>query len=579
MEKKFFRSIVITGFIKSLTLSLTGLIDCAVVGQFMGADGLSAMKLAMPVFSILALFSFVLSSGLSVTISKELSVNGEAKANEVFKSVFTVICVVGVFVMAIGFTDPDILSDIFAGPDCDPAIGMQAADYLKPIFFGALAILLYDVLGTIAMLGGAAKYLKISSVAMFAADVAGDLLSVRLGLGLTGIAVASALAYAAALVCILMYFLSKGSIFRLGLCIPDRLVMRRVFLLGMPIGVTLICKILRPMAVNRIMLAFGTKPGLAALSIQDAIRYVPGALCTGIANAALILAGMFAAEADIPALRQEKRSIIRWSYIGGTALAAVLLLLSSPMLWIFTSDAAIHKLGVSSLMLYLPGVPFTAANAAIVSCLQGLGQRGKSSSYALYVNLILPVIFAWILGKRFGDLGVYASYTASEVLATASFVLVLLIKRSKNQTIVPVSLITGNIETEFRMDINDLDEAVAASEKMNEICLGNGFGKRQSYLIALTVEELTANSLTHGFNDKKKHYLELRALFTSEQLILRLRDDGRPFNLTERYRMINPDDPTKNIGLRIIFGCADEVTYNSSMNMNNVCIKINREDN
>ena len=36
MEKKFFRNLVIAGFFRSLTLSVTGLIDCAVVGRNIG---------------------------------------------------------------------------------------------------------------------------------------------------------------------------------------------------------------------------------------------------------------------------------------------------------------------------------------------------------------------------------------------------------------------------------------------------------------------------------------------------------------------------------------------------------------
>ena len=57
----------------------------------------------------------------------------------------------------------------------------------------------------------------------------------------------------------------------------------------------------------------------------------------------------------------------------------------------------------------------------------------------------------------------------------------------------------------------------------------------------------------------------------------RFPDGGGPFDLTERYKMISPEDPTRNIGLRIIFASADEVTYNSSLNLNNVCIRVERK--
>lgn len=135
----------------------------------------------------------------------------------------------------------------------------------------------------------------------------------------------------------------------------------------------------------------------------------------------------------------------------------------------------------------------------------------------------------------------------------------------------------SGITAELRTVIRDPEQAVSVSGQLRDLCLENGFSRRQAFLISLTAEELAINSITHGFTDGKDHYLELRAVVTEGGMILRLRDDGRPFNLVERYRMIHSDDPAKNIGLRIIFAGADEVSYHSSMNLNNVCIRINRD--
>lgn len=159
---------------------------------------------------------------------------------------------------------------------------------------------------------------------------------------------------------------------------------------------------------------------------------------------------------------------------------------------------------------------------------------------------------------------------------TLSLTAELLIKLGMKKTIIPSSLLHAEAEADLRLNIHDPDEAVSASRQVNAVCLEHGVNTRQAYLIALTAEELAMNSLKHGFDDHKRHHLELRLIISKKSLILRLRDDGRIFDLTKRYKMINPDDPTHNIGLRIIFASADEVRYNSSMNLNNVFIRINR---
>lgn len=50
MHRRVFGRLVLAGTVRNLTLSLTGMIDCAVTGRYLGEAGLSALKLAAPLF-------------------------------------------------------------------------------------------------------------------------------------------------------------------------------------------------------------------------------------------------------------------------------------------------------------------------------------------------------------------------------------------------------------------------------------------------------------------------------------------------------------------------------------------------
>ena len=52
-QSGLFRRIVLIHMTQALVLSITGIVDSAIVGQFWDAEGLAGMKLAMPVVSIL----------------------------------------------------------------------------------------------------------------------------------------------------------------------------------------------------------------------------------------------------------------------------------------------------------------------------------------------------------------------------------------------------------------------------------------------------------------------------------------------------------------------------------------------
>ncbi|MBQ4425350.1 MAG: hypothetical protein II882_06415 [Lachnospiraceae bacterium] len=500
----------------------------------------------MPVFSILSLFSFVLGTGLSILVSRELSLGSGSSARNTFRSVLTVTCLIGLCFTAVGIFYPEKLTELFAGSCTNLAVKEQTAQYLRPILIGALPILLYDVLGTVALLGGASSYLKAASAALLIVNITGDLLAVMLNQGLVGIAAASALGYFAALVVILLYFFSKQALLRLGFCRPEPRVLKKTVAIGMPSGVIFICKILRPISVNFLILAFGTLSGLAALSVQYPIRYLPGALCSGIASAALMLTAVFTADYDVVSLKKENGSIVRWSFIGGSVTAAVLMLLSSPIVGIFTEDPELHSLGVRALLFYLPGIPFLALNSSIISCFQALGNKRASIIFVVFEYLVAPVSFAYILARRFGDLGIYASFSACEIFVTITTSVFLLISIIKKRSVLPKALLDISFDADLKIKIADQEQAIAASKQINDLCLEHGFSRKQAFHVALTAEELAINSLTHGFDDKKAHHLELRTMIAGDKLFLRLRDDGRPFNLTERYKMLNPDDPTRN---------------------------------
>lgn len=571
MDKRIFRRLVLAGFIQNLALSITGMVDCAVVGRHLGASGLSAMKLAMPVFSLLSLFSTILSTGLSVVVSRDLAKGRVDRAGRAFTAVIEAVLLLALLSMLVGAVCPSAVTALLAGNSFDPAVFSDATDYLKPILLAALPILLFDILGALALLEGADRYMRCSSAVILAVNTLGDLLAVRLHAGIFGIALSSAAAYLCAFLVVAHFFVSGRSMFRIRFAKPDLASLRRVAKAGLPMVMRSVSGIVWPMSINRLMLKYGSLTGLAALSIQDAVHYLPAALCSGIASTTLILTGIYAGEQDAEGLRQMRRQVLRWSLIGGSAIGVALGLAARPLLSLFTDDAQILSLGVTALAFFLGGVPFLAINFSAASFLQGVG-RTLASGAVIFVNhVIVAISTAGVLGLYFGANGIFASYWVCELAMTLILSVTLLIVFKKRGPVEPAD--DAQIEDEMRRDIGSVEEAVAASVQVGEFCRKNGTGDKAAYHIALCAEELAVNSIEHGFSDGRPHHLKLRAIISQGMLILRLRDDCRRFDLVERYRMMNPNDPAKNVGLRIVFASADDVSYSSALDMNNVCVK------
>ncbi|MBR3201244.1 MAG: ATP-binding protein [Mogibacterium sp.] len=572
-QSGIFRRIVVIHMLQALVLSITSIVDSAIVGQFWEAEGLAGMKLAMPVFPILYMVGSILSTGLSVQVTKLLAKGKRAESNQHFIWVCMAAVGVSLFIMIAAILFPDTITGFFADYTEDALLYEDVKAFLIPIMIGSLPIIMQIILSGVAALEGADRRLTLSIVVVLLSDVAGDFLAVAMNAGIRGIAIASVVAYLCSCLVLGNQLINGKTIFRLGRPRIEKGMLIAILSAGFPMAVRYICEFIYPMAVNRIMLRYGNLSGLAALSIQEAVHNIPLALGDGIMTAVLLLTGMYAAEHDTEALRRERRDIMRFCAVHGSAFALILAAAAPLLVKLFSKDPVLQDLGAYAFRWYLLGLPFMSFNLASRSYLQGLDRQKEAGALTLINQLALPVLITWLLGRQWGVPGIYAAFAVHEIVLTIYLTCVQVIRRLKGKPVTDGAAL-GSIIAEIRGDITTMEQVAEASDKVIRLCEENGVDRKQAFNVGLCLEELAGNSLLHGFKDDREKYVEYRFLIIGRWLILRLRDNGRPFNLTERYKLLNPDDPVSGLGLRIVFAAAENVNYSHAFDLNNVCIRV-----
>ena len=572
-QSGIFRRIVVIHMLQALVLSITSIVDSAIVGQFWEAEGLAGMKLAMPVFPILYMVGSILSTGLSVQVTKLLAKGKRAESNQHFIWVCMAAVGVSLFIMIAAILFPDTITGFFADYTEDALLYEDVKAFLIPIMIGSLPIIMQIILSGVAALEGADRRLTLSIVVVLLSDVAGDFLAVAMNAGIRGIAIASVVAYLCSCLVLGNQLINGKTIFRLGRPRIEKGMLIAILSAGFPMAVRYICEFIYPMAVNRIMLRYGNLSGLAALSIQEAVHNIPLALGDGIMTAVLLLTGMYAAEHDTEALRRERRDIMRFCAVYGSAFALILAAAAPLLVKLFSKDPVLQDLGAYAFRWYLLGLPFMSFNLASRSYLQGLDRQKEAGALTLINQLALPVLITWLLGRQWGVPGIYAAFAVHEIVLTIYLTCVQVIRRLKGKPVTDGAAL-GSIIAEIRGDITTMEQVAEASDKVIRLCEENGVDRKQAFNVGLCLEELAGNSLLHGFKDDREKYVEYRFLIIGRWLILRLRGNGRPFNLTERYKLLNPDDPVSGLGLRIVFAAAENVNYSHAFDLNNVCIRV-----
>ncbi|NVM24844.1 MAG: ATP-binding protein [Desulfobacterales bacterium] len=86
------------------------------------------------------------------------------------------------------------------------------------------------------------------------------------------------------------------------------------------------------------------------------------------------------------------------------------------------------------------------------------------------------------------------------------------------------------ISFEFRNSLSELDTLRRSLEEFGKSL---GMSKKSIFQINLAMEEVFANIISHGYADDEEHWIKITMWHQDGTLILRIEDDGIPFNPVE----------------------------------------------
>lgn len=130
-------------------------------------------------------------------------------------------------------------------------------------------------------------------------------------------------------------------------------------------------------------------------------------------------------------------------------------------------------------------------------------------------------------------------------------------------------------EDRLDLGVRGMEEVVQVSREVQQFCLRKGIDARRAAFAALAMEEMAGNIIEHGFpQDGRRHSVDLRIVYKNGDIMIRFKDDCKPFDPQERELMMTPEDPAKNIGLRIVFRTAKEHSYQNLLGLNVLTVKL-----
>ncbi|MBO5640219.1 MAG: ATP-binding protein [Oscillospiraceae bacterium] len=560
---------------------INGIVSSLFASNYIGAQAMSAVGLYAPIGLLIGAVSVLFVSGSQIICGKFLGNNQVEQNSRLFSvsmlgtGVFSAVTML----LLVAYTMPGFPGRVSGDPETRRLLNR----YILGQVPGVLPLLWGQQLSAFLSLENRAWRSTVASLASVAVTVGMNfLLVVRYRLGTLGLALASSAGLWVFLLVEAAHFLSGRSIFRLHVRLRDWSMLRELVRVGMPNSLTTGYVALRGVLINALILRYVGELGISAFSTANSFLGLFWAIPNGMLAVSRMVFGVSIREEDRKTLADVMRNALYRFVPLMAGISALLILLARPLTFLYYQDASapVFEMTEWGFRILPLCMPLSVISMHFACYGQASNKRFLVGLLALLDGIVFVVLFSALLLPKIGLNGVYAANVLNGIgCAAAIFIYSWIIRRKLPSNMEELMVIpdTFGAAEEDRLDLSvrKLEEVVQVSRKVQGFSLEKGIDPRRAAFAALAMEEMAGNIIEHGFpKDRRRHSVDLRIVFKNGDIMIRFKDDCRPFDPRERQLMMTPEDPAKNIGLRIVFRIAKEHSYQNLLGLNVLTVKL-----
>ena len=560
--------------------AVNGIVDSLYASNLLGKTAMSAIGLFGPLNHFLYAASIMFVSGSQMLYGRYL-----AQSREKIHGLFTVnllvsggLAVLTSVLLSVAAVTGGTSVLVSGGPDLE-----MLNQYILGQAIGIPALVLGQQLFAFLSLENRTRRTMVASIACFVVNaVLNHLFVVVFPMGIFGLGLSSSIASWVFLAIQAAWYLSGKSEWKISLRTCRWQDAPTIAKLGYPGALSRFVEMFRCLIVNFLVLKYVGSVGLSAFAASNSLLAVIWAIPFGMVAVSRMLFSISIGEEDRRSLIDTLKIAMTKGMLLLLGIVALLILLAEPLTQLFYRDPAdpvyqMTVMGFRILPLCMPPALWSLHYAAYAQT-----SEKKIMSVVLPVidGMVGVVLFSFLLIPALKMNGLYISNVLNGALCAAviligAWIYIKRFPRSlEDQMAIPRSF---GVSDDDRIDITvrSVEEVVTVSRQIIAFCGARGIDGRRAYLAGLCMEEMAGNVVTHGFSkDKKSHSVDIRVVRKEDSVILRIRDNCRAFNPSERARAMEPDESGKNVGIRLVYRMATDVSYQNLLGMNVLTIRI-----
>ncbi len=418
IEKKL-RKYILSNVVAMTGISLYILADTFFIAQAGGTNGITALNLVLPIYSVIYGLGAMIGIGSATRYALHKSF-GATDTDEYFSSsLIWTLAVSLIFVIAGIFCPEQILR--FMG--ADTTIMEVGFPYIRIVLcFAPFFMVNYTFTAFVRNDGAPAVAMTATLISGIFNIVFDYILVFPLGLSMVGAALATGISPLVSMGICMFHYLSKKNTVKLLLKKPS--IKRAVYSckLGVVAFVEEISSGITTMTFNFLLLSLGGNVAVAAYGVIANIAIIAIALFNGISQGLQPLASEAHGSGDEVSEKRIYKQSLKIGGVISACLIVAVMIFADKIIAIFNTENSLElsMLARVGMRVYFAGFIFAIINIVTAGFCSATGRARESAFISLSRGIVAIVLFAILLSKAFGVLGVWLAFPAAELFTLAA---------------------------------------------------------------------------------------------------------------------------------------------------------------
>lgn len=412
---KVYLKYLIPTLLGMLSNSIYCIVDIYFVSAGSGSQGLAAMNICMPVFTILSCVGLLFGVGGATIMSISQGSGDMNTRNKAFSVSVFMMLIVGLMFSVFGVLFRKEFAYLLGSDD---QLLPLVLEYLTPVMCSALPfVLMYSL----SVLLRADNNPKLAMAALMVGNISNIILDYVFvsvfHMGIFGASVATSIAPVLSLIAASFHFILRKNTVHFKLRSFDPKVIGRILSVGIGSGIMELSAGAIIFMFNSAILNLGGEVYLAAYAVITNIAYVFKGLLNGFAQAAQPLISTNFGSGIIKRCSKSLRVCLIYSSIFCIVCYGIITVVPGFIVSFFSNgDTNMEAIASKGMIMYFSSLLFTGINTMLMYFFQSIEQGRKSLVLAVCKGFLFVTLGLWILTSLMGVEGVWYAVLFGEVL-------------------------------------------------------------------------------------------------------------------------------------------------------------------